>query len=79
MPRQISRKCAVTGDYDIPGLQLFTLSIPTGTMKNPHRSTWREAQTAPYEQRWNYEVFHYADDGNLSPERGIELCLRLSD
>ena len=42
-------------------------------------STWREAQAAPYEQRWNYEVFHYADDGNLSPERGIELCLRLSD
>jgi DNA gyrase inhibitor GyrI len=42
-------------------------------------STWREAHAAPYEQRWNYEVFHYADDGNLSPERGIELCLRLSD
>ncbi len=42
-------------------------------------SNWRESRAVPYEQRWNYEVFHHSHDGSLSPERGIEICLRLSD
>jgi DNA gyrase inhibitor GyrI len=42
-------------------------------------STWRESHAAPYQQRWNYEVFHHCDDGNLVPERGVDLNLRLTE
>ena len=42
-------------------------------------STWRESQAEPYEQRWNYEVFQNSYDGRLDPERGVKICLRLSD
>ncbi len=42
-------------------------------------STWRENHTEPYQQLWNYEVFHHSKDGKLSPERGIDLCLRLTE
>ena len=41
--------------------------------------TWRESHAELYEQRWSYEVFHETHDGNLNPERGMDLCLRLSD
>lgn len=42
-------------------------------------STWCESHAAPYEQRWSYEVFHDLDNGKLSPELGLDICLRLSD
>ena len=42
-------------------------------------STWRESRGAPYEQRWSYEVFHNSGDGCLRPDRGMDICLRLSD
>ena len=42
-------------------------------------SNWRESRAEPYEQRWNYEVFHHSLDGTLNPKRGMEVCLRLSD
>ncbi len=41
-------------------------------------STWRKSRAAPYQQRWSYEVFPDSVDGNLNPERGISICLRLS-
>ncbi len=42
-------------------------------------TAWRKTKAVPYEQRWSYEVFHDSHDGNLSPERGLDLCLRLSN
>jgi AraC family transcriptional regulator len=42
-------------------------------------STWREHHSEPYQQRWNYEVFHHSQDGRLRPEEGVDICLRLTN
>lgn len=39
---------------------------------------WRIGKTAPYEQRWSFELYHPDENGRIDPLRGIDICLRLS-
>lgn len=39
---------------------------------------WRPTNKASYTQRWSYEIAAPTADGTIDPQRGVEICLRVS-